>query len=297
MLFDHISFSVGDSLNSIYDVPDLVEIYTGFGLPFNQSFIGGDKYFTMTGTVESFIVNHCKEKLKNLDVSATDIDAIFFISSDLSDFQVDDALYKRILNALGMRKAVPFGFTLHECVSTLAALDWSIYLLQKKRFDTIFIVSFDIFKQRITSYGLCSDVISSFLVSNQIKSGFEVLSYSNKYSFSGLIGEQDIKQRVSLAKESLSDALNPLGLKVKDVEKIFSTNFYSGLMKFNRMMMGIPEDIFYSETMQLYGHCGNSDAFINLSHYLHQKPRTSAYFILQSYAAGYCTHMLIKKIG
>lgn len=291
------SYRTGSLEESILDlsISELDEQYKSFGSEYNKDFIGNHSYYVAEKSVVELLDNCIDDTLGKSNLSASDIDGLVLVSSDLSTLYKCNDFFKIMLEDKGLYNAKPIGFSFQECVTLFTALDTTSNKIISEELNNVLFLVLDFPADRVKSYALFSDSVSSFIMSKNHK-GLTLSVSHLSYNLAGTMGKDDNKERLMHAQQSLEYVLKKQGVKLKDVSKVFSTNFYNGLARFNQMMLGISKKQFYIDSVKDVSHCGNSDPIVNLIHYFEHnnidKSEDNIY-VLQAYANGFCGHALL----
>lgn len=200
-----------------------------------------------------------------------------------------------MLEDKGLYKPIPIGFSFQECLTLFTSLDIVSKEIASGELNNVLILVFDFPLDRVKSFGLYSDAVSSSIMSGSHE-GLTLGTCQLRYNLAGSMGKQNNKERIMFAKSCLDKTLVQQGIKLTVVTKLFSTNFYHGLARFNQMMLGISTEKFYIDSAKEVSHCGNSDSIVNLIHFFENgyiEKHDEKIYVLQVYANGYCGHVVL----
>lgn len=230
------------------------------------------------------------------------VDMLILTSADLVFLAEDRQFMPTLLERTGLVNALPLATTAQECAGLLYALDMGWQFVASGRMSNVLVVSYDKASsedRRVQPFGIVSDAAVAALVSAEQALGLSVRRFAVRSNLDGMGGKDDFACRKALVTGATGDLLDPEGVTLKDIGKVFTTNFFSPLTNFNASCLGLRAPQLYVEQAPELGHCLGADPLLNLAMYLRDHPdgREGKLHMLQAYAPGFLAAMLIEQVG
>lgn len=260
----------GDCERSFETVENYDAIRVERKISLGLSALGCGTFTQITGRLEDAVKTCVKRTLDLATVDPATVSHILFATSDNHLFHVHDNFAREILVDLALDRAIPAILSLQQCVSSLTALDYAHRLFADTDVEHVIVVGFDLVSKeadRIQSFALFGDAVSSCLVSRGIKGGFALEAYRLGIDRDGLQGHDSFETRKQVANTALSAALAQAGTTVGALHACFSTNFFKPIALFNASICGVPSSKLAISTLSRRAHCGNCDWMMNLVDY------------------------------
>lgn len=292
-----ISVELG-SRRAVESIAGVGEKFRECKLPMSAGLLGYEYFHESNLTPEEPISRAISRTLAATGVAAHDVQMLIVASADVS-FLADRQLLPRLLQRLGLSSALPLTVTSQECTGLLSAINLAHDYVQGKSFNNILVVSYDRARdeaQRIQPFGVVSDAVVACLVSSSGRMDFLVKGFSHVSDSRGMRGEDDFANRKSLTIAGTEQVLASSGASLASVKKVFGTNFFKPVAKYNASALGLVEHQLYMERAPEFGHCLCADPLLNLGAYVDsgQDCGPDDLFLLQAYAPGFLASMLIE---
>lgn len=292
-----ISVELG-SRRAVQSIPDVEEKFRECKLPMSAGLLGYEYFYESNLASEESISRAISRTLAATGVSARDVQMLIMASADVS-FLADRQLLPRLLQRLGLSSALPLTITSQECTGLLSAIHLAHSYVRGKSFSNILVVSCDRARddvQRIQTFGVVSDAVAACVVSSSGGMDFLVKGFSHASDLRGMRGEDDFANRKSLTIAGTDKVFAGSGTSLADVKKVFGTNFFKPVAKYNASALGLVEHQLYMERAPEFGHCLCADPLLNLGVYLdsEQDCDRGDLFLLQAYAPGFLASMLVE---
>lgn len=293
-----ITVELGDVVREVEGIPGAREKFAALKLPMSSALLRYRHFRESTHAPDAVIGRVMEGCLKSTDVAAGDIDMFILTSADAT-FLADRKLLPNLLAHHGLLRAVPMAIVSQECTGLLSAIHIACSHIRAGLGRRILVASYDhggTEAQRIQPFGVVSDAATACLVSSTDQLDFSVLGFAQYGDVQGMHGEDDFDQRQALINKVNTAALADAGMSLREVSKVFSTNFFWPLATYYATTAGIAANLLHDETLLDVAHCLSADALINLDHY-HRKPagRAGDRYLLQAFAMGLLASMLVER--
>lgn len=295
-----IAVELGDLAREVDTIPGAREKFMALKLPMSGALLRYRHFRESTLAPDEVIGRVMERCLKRTDVAASDIDMFILTSAD-ARFLADRKLVPNLLARHGLLRAVPMAIVSQECTGLLSAIHMAATYIRTGMGRRILVSSYDHGGEdahRIQPFGVVSDAASACMVSSVDPLDFNVLGFAQYGDVRGMHGEDDFDQRTALINKVNAAALAEAGMSLREVSKVFSTNFFWPLASYYATTAGVPVHLLHDETLQDVAHCLSADALINLDHY-HSKPagQPGERYLLQAFAMGLLASMLVERTG
>jgi 3-oxoacyl-[acyl-carrier-protein] synthase III len=257
----------GDRERSFETIEDYDALRTERKISLSLSALGCKLFNQMTGRLEDAVKASIKRTLEAAMVSPGAVSHVLFATSDNHLHHVHDNFAREILIDLSLDRAIPTILSLQQCVSSLTAVHYAHRLFAEPDVEHVVVACFDLVsteRDRIQSFALFGDAVSSCLVSREIKGGFALKAYRLGIDRDGLQGRDSFESRKKVASAALTAALAQADTGLSGIEACFSTNFFKPIALFNANICGIPSNKLAIPTLSRRAHCGNCDWMMNL---------------------------------
>jgi 3-oxoacyl-[acyl-carrier-protein] synthase-3 len=278
-------------------IEGLASICSAQKIGLNLGAMGCGTFWQMTKPLESYVAQCVAQTIAASNVAKDSIDRIIFSTTDQGVRHVDDKFTRGILDQAGLVKCLPAFVSFQQCANSLAALDYGRRLFDDPQIRNVVVVAFDFVpndSDRIRPWALFGDAVTSFMISKEPAS-FSLLSYAVEMDFEGLQGRDSFESRKKVATTALQRVLEGSGVRLDEVERIFSTNVYKPIALFSADSCGIPRKRLCIDTLRTRAHCGNCDWMMNLSHHLANEPLVAGKaYLVQSSSPGFYACALLR---
>jgi 3-oxoacyl-[acyl-carrier-protein] synthase-3 len=292
-----ISVELGNR-RAVQSIPNAAEKFRQCKLPMSAGMLGYEYFYENRLTPEESMSRAISRTLATTGVSARDVQMLIVASADVG-FLADRQLLPRLMQRLGLSSALPLTLTSQECAGLLSAIDLAHGYVQGKALTHVLVVSYDRARDdahRIQTFGIVSDAVVACLVSSAGYVEFEVKGFSHVSDLNGMQREDDLASRASLATLGTDEVFANSGTRLARVKKVFGTNFFTPLVKYNAAALGLVEHQLYTERASEFGHCLCADPLLNLVAYFESEQDWDRddQFLLQAYAPGFLASMLVE---
>jgi 3-oxoacyl-[acyl-carrier-protein] synthase-3 len=292
-----VSVELGNK-RAVGSLPDVAEKFRECKLPMSAALLGYEHFYENRLAPEESIARAVSRSLAATGVAARDVQMLIVASADV-DFLADRPLLPRLLQRLGLVSALPLTITSQECTGLLSAIHLAHHYVQGQSLDNVLVVSHDRARddaQRIQTFGVVSDAVTACLVSSTAGMEFRLKGFSHVSDLRGMQGEDDFANRKALTTAGTDAVFAGSGASVAAVKKVFGTNFFKPVAKYNATALGLQEHQLTMERALEFGHCLCADPLLNLGAYLDsgQAFDRGDLFLLQAYAPGFLASMLVE---
>lgn len=297
-----LCFELGEEQREIEKIEGAKDQFKAFRLPMNMTMLGCKYYRRAERTSRELLSETIRRTLAETGQIAADIDMLIIASASILEIASDKGCVASIIEEHGLVSALPLAVTLKECTSLLGAIDIARRYVETGGAKNVLVASVDVVRDesaRIKPFGVMSDAAASCLISCATDAKWQIMGYANKVDLKGLKGEDDFTSRRNLADMALKQVLASARAGIGDIKKVFATNFYLPVARFNASSIGLKEAQLSLETAQETGHCVCADPLISLCRHVASQDAgedDGALYLLQSYAPGFLACLLIKQI-
>jgi 3-oxoacyl-[acyl-carrier-protein] synthase III len=204
------------------------------------------------------------------------------------------------LSSTGINSANVIGQTLGGCATTLSSMIMAYNLVTANVYKNVMIVAIETLPselKRFDKFAIYSDASVAFLVSSELRSGCDIISSTYKTSIAEILDGPGLQDPV-LNKASVFQTLQQAGIKISDVEKVFSNNTFLPVKMFRERSIGFTDDQIDISNVANIGHCFSCDSLLNYYFYPSSGPeREHGYFLLFADSDGHSASVLIKGIA
>jgi 3-oxoacyl-[acyl-carrier-protein] synthase-3 len=296
-----ICYELGARRRSVSSIEGVTELFTAVKLPMNPALLAYGDFHESTLPPVDMLEQAVAGSLAKAGVAPGQVDALILATADPGFLSEDRALLAKLLDKAGLYKALPQVLTGQECTCLLSALNDAWNRIATGAARTIVVACYDFVEseqERVQSFGIVSDAAIACVVSIDVELPFGWRRFSLQSDIHGMRGEDDFDSRKRLIDGVSKHVLHAGDVSLSDVDKVFSTNFFTPLSTFNARTMGLKEGQLYTGTTSRIGHCMNADPLINLAAFSEEatgEPIGTLY-LLQAYAPGFLATSLIERI-
>lgn len=292
-----ISVELGNR-RAVGSIPGVVEKFRECKLPMSAALLGYEYFYESRLAPEESIARAVSRSLDATGVPARDVQMLIVASADVG-FLADRQLLPRLLQRLGLVAALPLTITSQECTGLLSAIHLAHHYVQGQSISNVVVVSYDCARddsERIQTFGVVSDAVTACVVSSAGGMDFLVKGFSHVSDLRGMQGEDDFANRKALTTAGTDAVFAGSGASLAAVKKVFGTNFFKPVAKYNASAIGLLEHQLYMERAPEFGHGLCADPLLNLGAYLDsgQPCGRGDQFLLQAYAPGFLASMLVE---
>lgn len=294
-----ISVELGNR-RTVQSIPDAAKKFRECKLPMSAGLLGYEYFYESKLVPEEPISRAISRTLAATGVPVHDIQMLIVASADVG-FLADRQLLPRLLRRLGLSSALPLTITSQECTGLLSAINLAHSYVRGNSFNSILVVSYDRARddaKRIQTFGVVSDAVVACLVSSVGDMDFLVKGFSHVSDLRGMQSDDDFANRKSLTTAGTDQVFAGSGTSLARVKKVFGTNFFKPVAKYNASTLGLAEHQLYMERTPEFGHCLCADPLLNLGAYFDSEQGWDRgdLFLLQAYAPGFLASMLIERV-
>ncbi len=300
--FGGISVELGDRRRAVSSIEDVAGLFKAQNLPMSPGLLGYEYFHESTLAPEEPISRVMANALASTGVDPADVDMLLVASADVS-FLADRQFLPRLMDRSGLSAALPLTITSQECTSLLSAINLAGTYLESRSSGNVLVVSYDRVEadaRRIQSFGVLSDAAAACLVSSPHGgSEFRTRGFSHGSDLRGMRGEDDFASRKVLSNKVTGDILAQGGISIARVRKVFATNFFRPVARYNASALALAEQQLYLDRAPEIGHCLCADPLINFSFFQDEAPswELGDLYLLQAYAPGIMASLLVERIA
>jgi N-acetylglutamate synthase-like GNAT family acetyltransferase len=261
----------GDAERDAHSISEFDQLWGAVAPGADFDTMGCNSFREMSAPVEDYVVDCVKQTLAKHKVEPMEVDHIVFSMMDATLGLLGEDFVARVLDSIGMVGCIPAVLSYQQCCGSLAALTYGWQLFADEEVQNVLVVSLDFRsedKDRVRSFALLGDAVTTCMIGRRPDQGFRLLASSVGVDHDGMMGRDSFGSRQKVARASLEKASRAAGVPIADVVRVFPTNLFKPLAQFNAAAAGIEKGkLHFSDTLERYGHCGNSDWMMNLVDY------------------------------
>ena len=266
----------------------------------NPGLLGYEYFYESTIAPKEPLSRAIAGSLAATGIDARDIDMLIVASADV-DFLADRQFLPELLQRNGLSKALPLAITSQECTGLLSAINLASAYVKSGSFAHILVVSYDRAKDdahRIQTFGVLSDAASACVVTSGSDPELRIRGFSHKSDLRGMQGGDDFASRKALTNAVTDDVLAQGGVALAGVSKVFATNFFKPVARYNASNLGLGEHQLGPDRAPGFAHCQCADPLLNLSLFqgTDETAGDGGLYLLQAYAPGFLASMLVERV-
>lgn len=231
-------------------------------------------------------VTSVRKTLEHADVAPSQVQAIvyastcYFTGAAANDPAAPGELLRRVVEALGMRNALPYGANFVRCVNSISALEIAQGLIARGACEHVLVLAGDSMGSTFTrivdpGVSVVSDVASSFLVSHRPlgPAGYEIedVQRSVDWELATIDARENFPEFLRRTAAGIRAATAKIyqrgGAGAERYSQLITNTVNRSVVRIFSQASGIPVAKIYSENVARLGHCDVSDLIINLADY------------------------------
>lgn len=273
---DAIRYRVGEllpisTLRPLQEEPGLLDMLSSMGLK-DYSRIEAREYeglitSCLAGTLEAWRAGGGSEGGR--------IEALVYASTSMAQFTLKAAT--RILDRLGLPRAMPYGITFGVCANFVHALDAATGLMASKGYRNVLVLISDCVEEdkfpRLLppNAGVASDSVVSFVLSTERPAGFRLELTATDFD-GGIDRIQEegnfiefVQRFAGGFEDVVKSALARAGLEPGGVKRLLTGNYNMQILRNFAKIAGFRKEHLHLENLAAYSHCLAGDQFISLA--------------------------------
>jgi 3-Oxoacyl-[acyl-carrier-protein (ACP)] synthase III len=289
----NIKYVFGEEKKIYSDAEEYAEVLEKEGLSDGLApVMGWGNYYQANSSALSLGLKAALEVLGSSKIDRTKIEYVIFCTSGLNNTN-GSLSYVETLRFLELPNAFPMSVSHAGCTSLLFAIDIASSLLSSNRpLNNVLIISYDKVDddhERFCNYASFSDAGVSFLVSKDIREGYELLGCS----MSSLVKDEMEKD---LYLKTMDHLMSVVPFQVSGIDKVFTLNLFKPITRMKELRLGFKPAQLHQELVSKFGHCFLSDPIIGLEKYSSAKDDSVGEIYLLTADATYLrANVLLRK--
>jgi 3-oxoacyl-[acyl-carrier-protein] synthase III/GNAT superfamily N-acetyltransferase len=268
---DSFACVVGDVDGEAGSIAHFDELWSTAAPGTDFSAMGSSRYRKMSGPIEQYVIDCAQRTLIKHGTRPEAVDRVVFSMMDATLGLLGPNFVAEVLDSLGSVNCLPSVLSFQQCCSSISALTYCRQMLLDDDVENVLLIALDFRiedSERVRSFALFGDAVTSCMVSRDQSRGMRLLSSCVGMDHDGMLGRDSFLSRQKVARETFAKALREAGVQADDVVRVFPTNLFVPLTQFNAAAAGIQKPkLHFDETLAEFGHCGNCDWLMNLDDY------------------------------
>jgi 3-oxoacyl-[acyl-carrier-protein] synthase-3 len=239
-----------------------------FQLPMDPALWGWGSICRTERGLEELAVESGTATLRAAGVDPSSVDALMLCSTRIpGPSEGHGRFVENVLTGIGLGDIPFYGQTLNRCVNMLAALDVAHAFVASGRYRRVLVITTDRVTdeaERMTNFALFSDGAASCLVSadEEGPDGYRLVACATAQEAASLEWSNELSS--DLARQVNRRLLEPLDMKLGDVDALMHNNIFKPLLVMKERQAGFTQDQLYTGNIARIGHCFAADPLINL---------------------------------
>jgi 3-oxoacyl-[acyl-carrier-protein] synthase-3 len=261
------SYVLGEHESDFTSIANLEELAKKFQMPPNAGLWGWGGIRRTDRSLEELAVDSGAATLRAAGVAPGDVDALMLCSTGVpGPSEGHGEFVEAVLTGIGLGDIPFYGQTLNRCVNLLAAIDVARAFVLSGRYRRVLVITTDRVTDeaaRMSNFALFSDGAASCLVSADAgEGGHEILACATAQDAATLEWSNELSS--DLAREVNGRLLDPLGMKLGDVDTLMHANIFKPLVVMKERQAGFTPAQLHIDNIARIGHCFAADPMINL---------------------------------
>lgn len=261
------AYVLGEHESDHTSIADLPELAKRFQMPMDAGLWGWGGIRRTDRSLEELAVDSGSATLRAAGLAPGDIDALMLCSVGIpGPSEGHGRFVENVLTGIGLGDIPFYGQTLNRCVNLLAAIDVAQAFVASGRYRRILVITTDRVTDeatRMSNFALFSDGAASCVASADPGPGAcEILACATAQDAATLEWSGELSS--DLARQVNQRLLEPLDLKLGDVDGLMHNNIFKPLVVMKERQAGFTPAQLYTENIARIGHCFAADPLINL---------------------------------
>lgn len=259
------AYVLGEHESDHTSIPGLAEQAERFQMPPNADLWGWGGIRRTDRSLEELAADSGAATLRAAGVAPGDVDALMLCSVGIpGPSESHGRFVENVLTGIGLGDIPFYGQTLNRCVNLLAAIDVATAFVASGRYRRVLVITTDRVtdeSERMSNFALFSDGAASCLVSADA-GGHEILACATAQDAATLEWSNELSSDLSRAVNRR--LLDPLGMKLGDVDALMHANIFKPLVVMKERQAGFTPAQLHIGNIARIGHCFAADPLINL---------------------------------
>src|SRR4051812_9918849 len=260
-------YVLGEHESGHTGIANLAELAEKFQMQPNAGLWGWGGIRRTDRSLEELAVDSGAATLRAAGLDPGEVDALMLCSTGIPGASEGHGRFvENVLTGIGLGDIPFYGQTLNRCVNLLAALDVARAFVASGRYRRILVITTDRVTDeaaRMTNFALFSDGAASCLVSaDPGEGGHEIIACATAQDTATLEWSNELS--ADLAREVNRRLLDPLGMKLGDVDALMHANIFKPLVVMKERQAGFTPAQLHIDNIPRIGHCFAADPLINL---------------------------------
>lgn len=261
------AYVLGERESDYTSIPNLAELAMEFQIPPNAELWGWGGIRRTDRSLEELAADSGAATLRAAGLTPGEIDALMLCSTAVpGPSEGHGTFVENVLTGIGLGDIPFYGQTLNRCVNLLAAVDVARAFVASGRYRRILVVTTDRVTDeaaRMSNFALFSDGAASCVVSaDPGEGGHEILACATAQDAKTLDWSNELSS--DLARDVNRRLLDPLGMKLGDVDALMHANIFKPLVVMKERQAGFTPAQLHTGNIPRIGHCFAADPLINL---------------------------------
>jgi 3-oxoacyl-[acyl-carrier-protein] synthase III len=258
-------YVLGEHESDHTGIADLPELAERFQMPPDAGLWGWGGIRRTDRSLEELAVGSGAATLRAAGLDPGEVDALMLCSVGIpGPSEGHGRFVENVLTGIGLGDIPFYGQTLNRCVNLLAAIDVATAFVACGRYRRVLVITTDRVTDeatRMTNFALFSDGAASCVVSADA-GGHEILACATAQDAATLEWSNELSS--DLARQVNRRLLDPLGMKLGDVDGLMHANIFKPLVVMKERQAGFTPAQLHVDNIARIGHCFAADPLINL---------------------------------
>ena len=260
-------YVLGEHESDYTGIANLPELAKEFQMPPDANLWGWGGIRRTDRTLEELAIGSGAATLRAAGVAPDTIDALMLCSTGIpGPSEGHGTFVETVLTGIGLGDIPFYGQTLNRCVNLLASIDVARAFVASGRYRRILVITTDRVTDetlRMTNFALFSDGAASCVVSaDPGEDGHEIIACATAQDAATLEWGGELSS--DLARQVNQRLLEPLGMKLGDVDALMHANIFKPLVVMKERQAGFTPAQLHIDNIARIGHCFAADPLVNL---------------------------------
>lgn len=260
-------YVLGEHEADYTSIADLPERAKEFQMPPDAKLWGWGGIRRTDRTLEELAIDSGAASLRAAGIAPDAIDALMLCSTGIpGPSEGHGRFVENVLTGIGLGDIPFYGQTLNRCVNLLAAIDVAKAFVASGRYRRVLVITTDRVTDeavRMTNFALFSDGAASCVVSADAgQDGHEIVACATAQDTATLEWGGELSS--DLARQVNQRLLEPLDMKLGDVDGLMHANIFKPLVVMKERQAGFTPAQLHVDNIARIGHCFAADPLINL---------------------------------
>ena len=259
-------YSLGEEERRVSELPGLADWLAQHQMIDDAGLWGWDRFRVTGRPILDLLTETGRRSLADFGDREPKVDAVILCATRFpADVDGHADVVGRLLDALGLHHAIPYGVTLNRCATLTASLGLAEALVRGGRHAAILVVAGDTIgtqDDRLRPFAVFSDGAASCIVSAEAGGEFELLSTAAAVDSRTMTPNGEISSK--LMRRANAELLARAGVDLCDIKCLAHNNLWKPILLLKEQQAGFRRDQLYLDNIPRLGHVFSCDPLINM---------------------------------